>query len=77
MLKMREESMASSGETASSSSALPPPATSGISVTRTFKVGDKLMMRYVVFCFVFVFLFFFEKFSQVYMHNLLFVVVKR
>lgn len=48
MLRMREESLAASGDSAaSSSSAAPPPVSSGISVTRTFKVGDKLMMRYV------------------------------
>lgn len=45
MLRMREESLAASGDSAaSSSSAAPPPVSSGISVTRTFKVGDKLMM---------------------------------
>ena len=46
MLRLREESLnaAKDGTVAASSSSLPPPAHTGISVTRTFKVGDKLMM---------------------------------
>lgn len=49
MLRLREENLnaAKEGTVAASSSSLPPPAHTGISVTRTFKVGDKLMMRYV------------------------------
>lgn len=54
MLRMREESLSTSSESAaaaatpSSSMMMPPPVTTGISVTRTFKVGDQLMMRYIM-----------------------------
>lgn len=58
MLRLREENLnaAKEGTVAASSSSLPPPAHTGISVTRTFKVGDKLMMRYVRAIAVFLFM---------------------
>lgn len=58
MLRLREESLnaAKDGTVAASSSSLPPPAHTGISVTRTFKVGDKLMMRCVRTTIVFLFI---------------------